>query len=48
MRLMPVKDFGYGIRNYFRSIENLRPMKQLENLFKLHHKGINDEFSDIK
>jgi hypothetical protein len=34
MQLMPVRDFGYGIKNYYRHHSELRPMWQLESLIK--------------
>ncbi len=34
MLAMPVRDFGYGIRNYFRHYSELRPIWQLVKLLR--------------
>jgi len=34
MLVSPVKDFGYGILNHYRSKDDLRPMRQLLDLIK--------------
>ncbi len=46
MRLMPIKDFGYGIKNYYRHSSQLRPMSQLRDLLGLK-KPDDDIFSWI-
>lgn len=32
MATMPIKDFGYGIRNYYRHASSLRPMSELDTM----------------
>lgn len=39
MKLMPVKDFGFGIRNYYRHHTQLRSMSQLACLLNMRGKA---------
>jgi len=40
MSLMPKRDFGYGIVNYFRSFKAIRPMRQLVEMIEMGKKTI--------